>query len=285
VADYNDILAALHEHHPEIARVLAVDQLAALDAARSTLAQRSMEIKGDADAEARLTADVLSLLATYPSVEGILRKCSPDVLPPLPKAPVAVPQIRPLPQSSAPRRPADDGSASTRDATGTNVTVPEQNAPQSSQISATTGATDAAWTPDLRMQAFKEVVTPLIGLILVSFTVYFAVRTVDVAGDAAKASGTQQVLTLMLGLAGVVIGYYFGRVPADAQAAQARREAHVAVAGAEAISSRAESLAAEIDQLDGTAVTRGGGPSADQLEVIRRKRNELRSAVNNLARR
>jgi hypothetical protein len=135
------------------------------------------------------------------------------------------------------------------------------------------------------MQAFKEVVTALIGLILVSFTVYFAVRTVDVAGDAAKASGTQQVLALMLGLAGVVIGYYFGRVPADAQAAQARREAHAAVAGAEAISSRAESLAAEIDQLDGAAVTRGGGPSADQLEVIRRKRNELRSAVNNLARR
>ena len=36
------------------------------------------------------------------------------------------------------------------------------------------------------------------------------------------------VLTLLFGLAGVVVGYYFGRVPAEARAVEAQARANVA---------------------------------------------------------
>ena len=98
MADYNDILAALHEHYPDIAAALDDGQLAALDTRRSALAQRSMDIDEDADAEARLTADVLSLVAAYPAVEEILRRQSPGVFPPSAIEPV-IPQTRPAPRS------------------------------------------------------------------------------------------------------------------------------------------------------------------------------------------
>jgi hypothetical protein len=81
------------------------------------------------------------------------------------------------------------------------------------------------WTPELIVQAFKEGVTALLGLILVVAMVILAWRTytlMDTPVDdksaqliAQKVTWAKDILVLIIGPAGVVLGYYFGRVPAQ----------------------------------------------------------------------
>ena len=89
------------------------------------------------------------------------------------------------------------------------------------------------------IQGFKEVVTALLGLMVVLYTLLLAGTALGYAGDATKMSNAKDILLLVLGLAGVVIGYYFGRVPADARATQAGEQADQANAQAADVSARA----------------------------------------------
>ena len=77
------------------------------------------------------------------------------------------------------------------------------------------------WTPEVIIQAGKEIVTAVLGLLIVGYALYLAYLTFSYVDDPTKMSEAKDVLLLILGLAGVVIGYYFGRVPADARAVQA----------------------------------------------------------------
>ena len=78
---------------------------------------------------------------------------------------------------------------------------------------------------EMRMQVVKEVVTAGLAFLLIGFTLVTAFRVMNMAGDEAKMKDAMSVLTLLFGLAGVVIGYYFGRIPSDARAAQAQQAA------------------------------------------------------------
>ena len=83
----------------------------------------------------------------------------------------------------------------------------------------------------------------------------------------------------MLGLAGVVVGYYFGRVPADARAAQANKKAMAATIQAERVSSKGEQIANQLDELfTANAVsTRSLESDAEPTrEELQRLRDELR---------
>ncbi len=133
------------------------------------------------------------------------------------------------------------------------------------------------WTPELVIQVIKELVTAVLGLTIVIFTVTMANRTFGLVGRTdTDLTAAKDLLLLMLGLAGVVVGYYFGRVPADARAAQAQQQANAATTQAEQVSAQAKSVADEIDKaLDaaGGGVTRGGatGISAEELRRLRDK--------------
>jgi hypothetical protein len=105
------------------------------------------------------------------------------------------------------------------------------------------------WTPEKKLIAFKEGVTAVIGVILVGFTIHLARKAFGYVGDQAKISDAKDILMLMLGLAGVVVGYYFGRVPADARAAQAQEQANTATAQAEQVSAQAQSAADQVDNV------------------------------------
>ena len=70
-------------------------------------------------------------------------------------------------------------------------------------------------TVEQGIQLMKEVVTALLGVIIVGFTLVMGWKAFSYVGEQQKMSDAKDVLLLMLGLAGVVIGYYFGRVPAD----------------------------------------------------------------------
>jgi hypothetical protein len=142
----------------------------------------------------------------------------------------------------------------------------------------------AAWTPEQKMQAGKEGVTALLGLAIVGATLYLAAQTFGFAGQD-KMKDAKDVLDLMLGVAGVVIGYYFGRAPADARAAQAQEQANAATAQTEQVTARAEEVANQVDQVmdklaPGAAAGRGvsAAPSADVIATdLHKIRAELRS--------
>lgn len=102
-------------------------------------------------------------------------------------------------------------------------------------------------TPEQKIQCFKEYVTAIFGLLILACTLYLAIRTFNYAGDETKITDAKDILQVLLGVAGVVVGYYFGRVPADARATQAQEQANAATAQTEQISARNLAMSDEID--------------------------------------
>jgi hypothetical protein len=147
------------------------------------------------------------------------------------------------------------------------------------------------WTPELWLQRFKEIVTAILGIAIVAFTLILAwqafsvLRTGDTF-DEKKMSAAKDILLLLLGLSGVVIGYYFGRVPADARAAQAQQQANEATGQAEQVTAQARSVADDIDRALDTAsrgtneVTARSGVSVQStlnVDELRGLRDRLRN--------
>jgi hypothetical protein len=141
------------------------------------------------------------------------------------------------------------------------------------------------------LQAFKEIVTAVLGLMLVGWTVSLTQRTFTYVGDPAKIADAKDVLLLALGLAGVVVGYYFGRVPADMRATQAQQQANAASADAEEIRGQAQQTAEQIDQLldnipaPASVVDRdvAAGPAHDVSAELKKLRDDLRRTARTSA--
>lgn len=145
------------------------------------------------------------------------------------------------------------------------------------------------WTPEQIIQAFKEVVTAILGLVLVVYTLITAGNTLTYVGDETRMSDAKDVLLLLLGLAGVVIGYYFGRVPADARATQAQQQANEASAQAEQVSVQAGAAADQVEQMlshlvsPADSATRGVGgisEAGNVIEELQQLRDNLRQVAN-----
>lgn len=150
------------------------------------------------------------------------------------------------------------------------------------------------WTPEQIMQALKEIVTAALGLLLVGYTLITAGNILAFVGDEARMSDAKDVLLLLLGLAGVVIGYYFGRVPADARTTQAQQQANEATAQAEQVSSQAEAVADQIEMVlaglpapaDAAARSGYGAAGADSItRELQQLRDRLRRAASDGRRR
>ena len=151
------------------------------------------------------------------------------------------------------------------------------------------------WTPDFWLRAFKEGVTALIGLSIIVFTLVVAIRSLGSAGKPEMAD-VKDVLSLIMGLTGVVIGYYFGRIPADARADEAQKQTNSAIAQSAEVSVQAEALADKvgtiIEQSPGgeapeAPATRSGAPrqaeSAPAQTQMRTDLQEVRDQLRSLA--
>jgi hypothetical protein len=106
------------------------------------------------------------------------------------------------------------------------------------------------WKPEHTLQLLKEIVTALMGLVVLGATVYYVGYVFSYVSDETKMSNAKDVLMLLLGLAGVVFGYYFGRVPADARATQAQVQADSATAQSAQVSADAQTAIVSVEELE-----------------------------------
>ena len=105
------------------------------------------------------------------------------------------------------------------------------------------------WTPEQKIQGFKELVTAILGVLILLCTLILAGLTFRYVGEPAKITAAKDILQILLGVAGVVVGYYFGRVPADARAAQAQEQANAATAQTEQVNAQAQAVADQVEQV------------------------------------
>jgi apolipoprotein N-acyltransferase len=140
------------------------------------------------------------------------------------------------------------------------------------------------WTPEQKIQAFKEIITAILGVLIVGFTLFFAIKTFAYVGDS-KITEAKDILHTILGVAGVVIGYYFGRVPADARAVQAQEQADAANAQTEQVNAQTQAVVNQIEQImdkvtPTSPTARGTGAQPFDTLIIadlQRIRDELRA--------
>ena len=133
------------------------------------------------------------------------------------------------------------------------------------------------WTPDLKIQAFKEIVTAAMGLAVVIFTLVLAWTSLTYSANDTQMANVKDILLLVLGLAGVVIGYYFGRIPADARATQANEKSQQVTAEAAAA---ADGLDVVLAKTSGGAASRGTEEeNTAAIDEIRRVRDDLRTVA------
>jgi hypothetical protein len=105
------------------------------------------------------------------------------------------------------------------------------------------------WSPDLKLVALKELVSAILGLLVVGSTVVLTFQAFLFAGNPSKMSDARDLLTLMLGVSGVVLGYYFGRVPSDARAAQAQQQTQEATTAMEHMGGHNREMARKMDAM------------------------------------
>lgn len=104
----------------------------------------------------------------------------------------------------------------------------------------------------------KEVVSAALGLAIIGFTLYMAAAAFSFVGNSQSMSDARVLLTLMLGLSGVVLGYYFGRVPADMRAAQAQERTDAAMNTVEHLRNRSQEMGRKLHEM-------GMGAMADTM--------------------
>src|SRR5258708_20158939 len=95
----------------------------------------------------------------------------------------------------------------------------------------------------------EEIVCAAMVLLLIAHTVYMVNNVLGMVGNTPKLNDAKDLLLLLLSLTGVVLGYYFGRVPADARASQAQKQATVATAHSYQISDIAKDVSDQITKM------------------------------------
>jgi hypothetical protein len=150
------------------------------------------------------------------------------------------------------------------------------------EATSTKPAKRSGWTPEQWMQLFREIVTAILAFLLLAATMALTYRTFGMAGNEGQMKDAMGVLTLLFGIAGVVVGYYFGRIPGDARAVQAHETTQAAMKtmqGMSESSSTSKQMAEKTQQIQAdlnramktanmtTEKLRMGGP-AESDEII-----------------
>ena len=148
-----------------------------------------------------------------------------------------------------------------------------------------------------RLQLRKETVATVLALLVVGGTVGLAlIAVLFIRGS--DLSTAKDVLVVLSSLAGVVLGYYFGRIPSEAraeqsaqQAQQAQQVAATARSAAQSVGERALQMANEVSRIregillqNAPSATRDLGPEAVPPADAIGQLQELQHDLENLAR-
>jgi hypothetical protein len=282
-------MEALRSHLEEVRKALGADA----PGFESQLAQLGKEMIDGNGTPADHDQELAALLEQFPKARDLMRQAEPALFHgSMPIASNAQPGAAGTgTQNTAPTNRAGSGAGPGSDATVKPPPAAPKEPPQKTVTPAPSAVVQAApqgsvyvlanqWTPQVYLQVFKEIVTALIGLMLIAATLLAAYWTFNMAGDKTKISDGKDILMLLMGLAGVVTGYYFGRVPADARAAQSEVQANAATANAEQVAAKSQEILEQTDKVLSTGVTRGGADTnGPEVEKIRRLRSELHAIL------
>jgi hypothetical protein len=239
-----------------------------------------------------VAAQLLNLVRATPAVASILKldEQPPQTTPTDPSTAQAIvePNVQPIIQTTV--QPTVQTQPDTP-LQGEKDHPLETSADTAASKSARKTARRGTQTEDFLM-IMKEVVTAVIALSLVWATVAMSLQSLYMVGDAVRVTQAKDILMVMIGLLGVVLGYYFGRIPADARAAQAQDHANEAVAKGEQAAAHSDQVSLQADQLanwadqmasrllTAPAQTRGDSPTP-QID-IRAELQNMQKEVQNL---
>jgi hypothetical protein len=233
-----------------------------------------------------------------PSVEPDANPAEAEATPVEPAEPAATSRSRPAksappagspPADSLPVNGDDGNGDNGDDGNGDEGEAPEASPPATRSRPGRRPAAPAkrapagrSWSPEVVLQVGKEVVTAIIALVIIGSTVALVARSFGLIGNAGHITQAKDLLTIMLGLAGAVLGYYFGRVPAEARATTATVRADQATTEKENLKAKTRSAANDLDRViartAAASATRGGGapvPTRDDLQAIRDSLREI----------
>jgi hypothetical protein len=262
----DDVLTAIQRDLTEIRTKLGPAEFAAFDKKRGSFAQACLDAGTDEEEE-QVDRGIATWLDEQPAVKDLLMRTALELF--RDKAPAT--------RAAAPQAPSERATASLLLVDRKEPAPVSANAsPQTSSSPPKDGrAVDAkSWTPEFVIQAIKEIVTAIIGLILVVVAVWLIVQTVGLT-DHTRFEDARAILDVLVGLVGVVLGYYFGRIPAEARADQAQKQSVAATEHAERVRAKGEELGASVERAL-TEQVRGGGGDAG-TESVRRQLSELRA--------
>ena len=126
------------------------------------------------------------------------------------------------------------------------------------------------------MQLLKEIITAVLAFLIIIRTLLLVWHSFTLVGNTQKVADAKDLLTVMLGLAGV--GYYFGRVSADARASEAKAKADGVLSQNANLKAKAQSISANLDHIiDDSAPAMAGDSqaAANHLTQLRSLRDEL----------
>lgn len=144
----------------------------------------------------------------------------------------------------------------------------------------------AAAAPDAfeqRVAWLKESVAAGLGILLVGGTVIMGAITMF--RSAADFDHAKDVLLLLSSLSGVVLGYYFGRIPSDARAAQAQHTADAALSETAAAKVEAREIAAEATEIAHEAIGLPAAEGTRSRAVVPSGNSDLEGRLRDLERR
>jgi len=255
VATFQEIRQFLEHYHNDLTVSISPSEQTQFQAAFVRL-QRDWDTIPDENVKLNVT---LREMQKYPTVwkaledANLVARAQPSVRTSMPApTPLVAPPITPQADSRRSSHPAKENREEA------NTDQPSQSV--INQL--------AIW--DKRMLVGRELITNVLGALVVLVTLVIAIVTIFSVGNASTYAAAKDVLLFMNGLVGVVLGYYFGRVPGDARADKAESEAKKANSGRDQVVATVRTLL----ESSGSSPSRGGPTGVtltpEQVESLRR---------------
>lgn len=141
----------------------------------------------------------------------------------------------------------------------------------------TTSKPSSGPTLESWLTALREIVTASLGITIILTTLAFLVAAVVLFlfRPNAEFALLRDLLVMLNGMAGVVLGYYFGRIPAEARAGKAETERAAAEKQATALQAGMRALAADLDRQAQAAPVAKGLPTPNPYAEASAKIRQL----------